>query len=166
MTPHRMIAASLALGLLCAVTGCPKKAPPPPAAPAPSNAALGGSLGRAPEGGSTTLPGKIRDRTVDGQIMGEMRQVKLAIDADSPEGKGPANDAAWKATLRDLRNLRLMLENGELVAYPGVDLRRDPNAVLMYEKRVVSQNDGIVLTCDGIAQRMNKQQFDALPRPK
>jgi hypothetical protein len=163
MTPHRTIAVTLALGFLCAVTGCPKKTPP--AAPAPSSAALGGTLGRAPEGGSQTVFGKSRDRAVDAQIMGEMRQVKTGIDADSPEGKGPANAAAWLTFLRDYRILRSLLEKGELVAYPGVDLRKDPNAVLMYEVRVM-QGDGIVLTCDGVPQRMNKQQFDALPRPK
>ena len=165
MTPHRTIAASLALGLLCAVTGCPKKAPPAAPAPAPSNTALGGTLGRAPEGGSQTVFGKSRDRAVDAQIMGEMRQVKTGIDADSPEGKGPANAAAWLAFLRDYRILRSLLEKGELVVYPDVDLRKDPNAVLMYEVRVI-QGDGIVLTCDGTPHRMNKQQFDALPRPK
>jgi hypothetical protein len=164
MTSHRMIAAALGLSLLCAVTGCPKKPAPP--APTPSNTALGGTLGRAPEGGSTTIPGKSRDRAVDLQIMTEMKQVCLAIEADSPDGKGPANADAWRALLRDFRILRTMLENGELVAYPNVDLRKDPNAVLMYEKRVVAQNDGIVLTCDGVAQRMNKQQLEALPRPK
>jgi hypothetical protein len=165
MTPYRMIAASLVLGLLCAVTGCPKKNPPAPAAPTPSNSGLGGTLGRAPEGGSQTVFGTSRDRAVDTQIMNEMSQVKLAIDADSPDGKGPANAAAWKALLRDFRHLRTMLEKGELVAYPNVDLRKDPNAVLMYETRV-AKGDGIVLTCDGVPHRMNKQQLDALPRPK
>src|ERR1700709_319025 len=123
MTPNRSIAATLGLGLRGAMTGGPKRAPPPPPAPASSNTALGGSLGRAPEGGSQTVFGKSRDRVVDTQIMDEMRQVKTAIDADSPEGKGPANAAAWLTFLRDFRILRGMLEKGELVAYPNVDLR-------------------------------------------
>ncbi len=165
MTPHRMIAASLALGLLCAVTGCPKTTPPPPAAP--SNTALGGSLGRAPKDGSTTVLGKARDRVVDVQIMTEMRDAKLALDADFPNGKGPANTAAWLALLRDLRNLRQMVEKGEVVAHPGVDVQRQPSGtVLMYETRA-AQGDGIVLFCDGSARRVtSKEEFAALPQPK
>ena len=167
MTSPRTIVASLALALLCAATGCPKKAAPAPPAPPPSNTALGGTLGRAPEGGSQTVFGKARDRAVDAQIMSDMRQAKLALDADFPNGKGPADTKAWLVLLRDFRILRPMVEKGEVVAYPGVDvLRQQPGTVLMYETRA-EQGDGIVLFCDGDARRVqSKEEFAALPRPK
>jgi hypothetical protein len=167
MTQHRTIAATLALALLCAATGCPKKAPPAPPTPTPSNTGLGGSLGRAPEGGSQTLAGKIRDRAVDTQILNEMGQVRTALEADSPEGNGPANTAGWLALLRDFRHLRPMVASGEVVAYPNVNVQRQPpGTVLMYETRA-AQGDGIVLFCDGSARRVqSKEEFAALPRPK
>ena len=167
MTPPRMIAATLALALLCAATGCRKNAPPAPPAPTPSNAALGGTLGRAPEGGSQTVFGKARDRAVDTQILNEMGQVRTALEADSPEGNGPADTKAWLAFLRDFRILRPMVQKGEVVAYPNVNvLRQAPNTVLMYETRA-AQGDGIVLFCDGSARRVqSKEEFAALPRPK
>lgn len=166
MTPPRMIAATLALALLCAATGC-RKAAPTPAAPPPSNTALGGTLGRAPEGGSQTVFGTSRDRAVDAQIMNDMKQVRLAIETESPEGQGPADSAAWLALLRDSRILRPMVQKGEVVAYPNVNvLRQPPNTVLMYETRA-AQGDGIVLFCDGSARRVqSKEEFVALPRPK
>ena len=167
MTPHRMIAASLGLALLCAVTGCPKKKNPPAPPPAQNNSGLGGSLGRAPEGGSTTVFGKSRDRAADAQITTEMRQVRVAIDADFPTGKGPANADAWRALLRDFRILRGMLERGEIVAEMGVDVQREkPGTLLMYEVRAAN-GDGIVLFCDGTARRVtSKEDFNALPKPK
>ena len=164
MTPHRMIASSLALALLCAASGCAKKTPP--AAPAPNNSGLGGTLGRAPEGGSQTILGKARDRAVDIQIMSEMQQVVIGILADSPEGNGPANSAAWLTFLRDYRNIRQMVEKGEVVAHSGVNVLKQPSMVLMYETRA-AKGDGIVLFCDGTARRItSKEEFAALPQPK
>src|SRR4051812_18552486 len=123
MFPRKLLTTALATLVLGTATGCPKKQAPPAPAPAGSST-LGGSLGRAPEGGSTTVFGKARDRAVDIQIMTEMRQARLAIDADFPDGKGPADKAAWLALLRDFRVLRPLVESGEVVACPGVNVQR------------------------------------------
>jgi hypothetical protein len=101
--------------------------------------------------------------------MNEMRQVLVALDADYPNGKGPGDKAGWVALLRDYRHLRAAIDKGEVLAFTNVNVRgqaEPANTVLMYEKRVVDHNDGLVLTCDGTPHRMNKAQFDALAKPR
>ncbi|NBO91404.1 MAG: hypothetical protein EBV06_03675 [Planctomycetia bacterium] len=115
-----------------------------------------------PTGGSTTLAGKMRDRALDARLMDEMRQVKLGLDADMVGV--PANKAAWLAFLRDFRTLRGMLEKDELIAFSSVRLG-DSRTVMMYEKRIMTDPDAIVLTADGIPHRMTKPQFDMLMKP-
>ena len=103
-------------------------------------------------------------------MMNEMKQVMVALEADYPNGKGPADKAGWVALLRDFRHLRAAVDKGEVIAFMNVNIRSQlagsANTVLMYEKRVVDHDDGIVLTCDGTPRRMNKAQFNALAQPR
>jgi hypothetical protein len=117
-----------------------------------------------PKGGSNTVLGKARDRALDTEILNEMRQVKIALMTDYMDGGVPANKKAWLELLRDFRNLRALLDKDELVAFTAVR-QNAPNTVLMYEKRVVEDNDGIVLLADGTPRRMNKADFDKLTKP-
>ncbi|MGL4551582.1 MAG: hypothetical protein ACRC33_10375 [Gemmataceae bacterium] len=159
-------ATPLLLTLAVAVAGCGKKKDPEPD---PAKAA-GVQPGAAnphvefrPTGGSTTLAGKMRDRALDARMMDEMRQVKLGLDAD---GIGvPANKAAWITWLRDYKTLRGLLEKDELVAFSNVRLG-DAGTVLMYEKRILTDPDAIVLTADGQPHRMTKAAFDLLKKPQ
>lgn len=162
-------ATALLLALLVGAAGCKKSGP------AGSGSSGGPSSGEAtfrfrPEGGSTTILGKSRDRALDAELMNEMRQVLTVLEADYPNGRGPADKAGWVKLLRDFRTLRPLVDKGEVIAYPNVNPRGQPagpaQTVLMYEKRVVDHNDGLVLTCDGTPHRMNKAQFESLAKPR
>jgi hypothetical protein len=168
------IAAVLLLALLAGAAGCKK------AGTAGTGSGGGGGNGGdgggdpfrfRPKGGSTTLPGQIRDRALDTVIADEMRQAATAITAEDPTSpRSPADKAGWLKLLQGYRTLRALVESGEVVTFQNVNLLKQPDGgastVLMYEKRVVDYGDGIVLTCDGKAARMNKAQFEALAQPK
>src|SRR5262245_36313997 len=139
------IATALLLALLAGAAGCKKAG----SGGTTSSGGNGGGDGFRfrPEGGSTTILGKSRDRALDTELMNEMRQVTTALEADYPNGKGPADKAGWVALLRDFRTLRPLVDKGEVITFPNVNVRSQPagpaNTVLMYEKRVVDHNDGI-----------------------
>jgi hypothetical protein len=115
-----------------------------------------------PPGGSATVLGKARDRALDARILNELRQVKTGLDADM--AGVPANKAAWVAFLRDYPTLRGMVDRGEVIAFSQLRLG-DPSTVLMYETRILSDNDGYVLMADGQAYRVDKAKFATLKKP-
>ena len=155
-----MRASVVALVLCLAVFGCKKKEAKEPPEPDKKH------IDFRPTGGSSTVLGKSRDRALDLRLMNEMKQVKLGLDADF-DGRSPANKAGWLAFLRDYATLRALVDKGEVVAFNNIDTRRaGADTVLMYETRVETEDDGIVLTADGQPRRMNKAQFAALTKPK
>jgi len=162
--PTLLFTLILALPLSLSSTGCKKKDAPPK-----DGVAADGEKKHfdfRPKGGSTTILGKARDRALDLRLISEMSQVTTLLLADMID-KSPADKAGWLALLRDLRNLRPLVDSGEVVVFNNVDLRRGGSGtVLMYETRVETDDDGIVLTCDGTAQRMNKATFSALNKPR
>jgi hypothetical protein len=161
----------LAILLLLAVlaTGCARKkeeAKGPPA-PGPNPPVVDPNKDKhvdfRPPGGSTTVLGKARDRALDARIMNELRQVKTGLDADM--AGVPANKTAWVAFLRDYATLRGMVDRGEVIAFSQVRLG-DASTVLMYETRILTDNDGYVLMADGTPYRVDKAKFDTLTKPK
>ncbi len=118
-----------------------------------------------PPGGSSTVLGKARDRALDIRLMNEMGQVNILLEVDL-NGRAPADKAAWLMVLRELTTLRKLVDSGEVVAFTNVDARRaGAGTVLMYETRIETENDGIVLTCDGKARRVTRADFAALTKP-
>lgn len=116
-----------------------------------------------PVGGSTTLAGKMRDRALDARMMNDMNGVKIGLDADMIPV--PNSKEAWVNWLRrDFKILAPMVEKGEVIAFTQVRLG-DADTVLMYETRIATDPDAIVLTADGRPQRLTKAQFDMLKKP-
>ena len=110
MTPHRILASSLALCLLCTATGCPKKAAPTPAPAAgalpTTGKDLGGNLGPPPVGGSTTLPGRIRDKAVLAQVLNDLRGMGVIFTNLELQGMSPATVARRIGVQRTGRRFR------------------------------------------------------------
>lgn len=160
----------IVLLLALALIGCKKKEPDAPkdvAAkdnPAPQPNKDNEHIRFRPPGGSSTILGKSRDRALDTEIMNELRQIKIVLMTDYPTGGCPADKKGWLTLLRDFRQVRGLIDRDEMITFSPPRLG-DPNTVLMYEKRVVDENDGIVLTADGTPHRMNKEQFEKLTKP-
>jgi hypothetical protein len=135
-------------------------------APQPAGNQLGGTLGPAPAGGSTTVLGKSRDRAVDTQIGNDLKNLYLAYTQhETLEGQGPAGVA-------DLGNsigarMRDMIMGGDVVVYWKVkfaNLTQGTSAtVLAYEKRV-EKSEGMVLTADGGVHRKTAEQFGQMAK--
>jgi outer membrane usher protein FimD/PapC len=58
-----------------------------------------------------------------------------------------------------------MVDRGEVIAFSQVRLG-DASTVLMYETRILTDNDGYVLMADGTPYRVDKAKFDTLTKPK
>ncbi len=167
LRPSLLLALFIALPLSVSSSGCKKKeADPPKDGGAPVADGDKEHFRFRPKEGSSTVLGKARDRALDAEVINEMRQIPTMIMADNPVSPAsPGDERGWQALLRDCRTLRGLQAKGELVYFNNVRLNT-PNTVLMYEKRVVDEDDGIVLTADGRAERMNKAQLDKLTKPR
>lgn len=116
-----------------------------------------------PQGGSSTVLGKSRDRALDAELLHEMNQLSLGFTADMAR-ETPATKDDWLRLLNGYKALPRLIREDKMVAGCKV-LLGNSQQVILYEKRIETDPDAIVMTADGKGHRMTKAQFDLLKKP-
>lgn len=164
MRVQRVFLGLMGVALLGVVTGCPKKKDKAPEEKPTPFAVI-------PEGGSSSLPGKIRDRAVERQISNDLKQLALFYIAyDASNSRGPASAEEWlKGASPDEKALVKQTEQGGKYVFNWkLRLSQLPrgtsDTILGYEARTPKEG-GMVVMADGSVKKMSAKEFAEAGKP-